>query len=139
MLNLDGNHLGIPAMVHGIGRDTIFALAIPAIAALMIGALVFALIFQLAAKIVETAILGDPFVGDNATRLTRIGWLLVGLQLGSWCIHLALAQLPERLQDNIQFDSDFSPVGLLAILLVFVLAQVFRRGSEMRDELEGTV
>jgi hypothetical protein len=31
------------------------------------------------------------------------------------------------------------PVGVIAILMIFVLAQIFRRGSEMRAELEATV
>src|ERR1700679_3757951 len=70
--NLDGNHLGIPVLIHeadmpagfdGITRETIFAVAIPLVGAMAFGALLFALIFQLTAKIVEPAILGDPFVG----------------------------------------------------------------------------
>jgi hypothetical protein len=30
-------------------------------------------------------------------------------------------------------------VALLGALLIFVLAQIFKRGAEMRDELESTV
>ena len=29
--------------------------------------------------------------------------------------------------------------GILSILLVFILAGIFERGAEMREELEGTV
>ena len=36
-------------------------------------------------------------------------------------------------------DNDLSLSGILAILLVFILAGVFERGAEMREELEGTV
>jgi len=32
-----------------------------------------------------------------------------------------------------------SVTGLFAVLLIFVLAQIFRRGSEMRAELVGTI
>jgi hypothetical protein len=32
-----------------------------------------------------------------------------------------------------------SMIGLFTVLLIFVLAQVFRRGSEMRAELAGTI
>jgi len=32
-----------------------------------------------------------------------------------------------------------SVTGLFAVLLIFVLAQVFRRGSDMRAELAGTI
>ena len=32
-----------------------------------------------------------------------------------------------------------SVTGLFAVLLIFVLAQIFRRGSDMRVELAGTI
>jgi hypothetical protein len=139
LFNIDGNHLGIPADIAGLSRDTIIAAGVPAVAGMAGGALVLASIFHLTAKIVETAISGDPFVGQNATRLARIGWLLLAIQIGGWVMQLALAPLMHRIHDNMDWDFDPSPIGILGILLVFVLAQVFRRGSEMRAELEGTV
>ena len=61
----------IPEAVAGITRDTIFGVAVPVVGFLLVGALVFALVFHLTAKIVETAILGDPFVVSNAARLNH--------------------------------------------------------------------
>jgi hypothetical protein len=139
LFNMDGDHLGIPADIAGLSRDTILVAGVPVIAGLAAGALILALIFHLTAKIVETAISGDPFAAQNAIRLTRIGWLLLTLEIGGWAMQLALAPLLHRIHDNVDWDFDPSPVGILAILLVFVLAQVFRRGSEMRAELEATV
>jgi len=139
LLNLGGNFLDLPAVIDGVSRNTVLAIAMLVIAALAVGALVFALICQLTAKIVESAMLGDPFVSENATRLTQIGWLLVGMEIAGVVAGLCFAQLPGGLRHEVQFDSDFSPVGILGILLIFVLAQVFRRGSEMRAELEGMV
>jgi hypothetical protein len=99
---------------------------------------------------VETAILGDPFVVSNAARLNQIGWLLLAIEVVDvtfgMVMQLAFPNLPHlgNGHPNIgDIDVDFGPhlsfVGLLAVLLIFVLAQVFRRGSEMRDELEATV
>jgi hypothetical protein len=150
LFNLDGNHLGIPAVIHdpdmpaaimGITRDTIFAVAIPVVGILAIGALALALVFHLTAKIVETTILGDPFIGENAVRLNQIGWLLLAMEVVGWGMKLALDPVLQRLprSTHFEFGFDLSPIGLLGILLVFVLAQIFRRGSEMRDELESTV
>jgi hypothetical protein len=150
LFNLDGNHLGIPAALHGadipaiadgITRDTIFAVAIPVVAVLLVVALLLALVFHLIAKIVETTILGDPFIGMNAVRLNQIGCLLLGMEVLGWVMKLALEPVLHKLPHGMrsEFGFDFSPIGLLGILLVFVLAQVFRRGSEMRDELESTV
>jgi hypothetical protein len=139
LFNMDSNNLGIPADIEGLSRDTILAAGVPVIASMAVGALILALIFHLTAKIVETAVSGDPFVVQNATRLTQIGWLLLGIELGGWVMQLALGPLIHRLHDNIQLGFDPSPIGILGILLVFVLAQVFRRGSEMRAEIEATV
>ena len=99
--NLDRNFLAIPAVVDGITRDTIFAVAIPAVAVLAIGALVFAVVFHLTAKIVESAILGDPFVSQNATRLTQIGWLLVGMEVLGWVMNMAAGELPPEVHGNL--------------------------------------
>src|ERR1019366_7135333 len=86
LFNRDGNHMEIPAVMDGISRNTIFAVAIPVVGALVAGVLVLALIFHLTAKTVETALLSDPFVGQNATRLTQIGWLLLGIEVMSWAM-----------------------------------------------------
>ena len=156
---LSGKYFGIPPALHdsdlpsalnGISRDTVFAVAIPLVGAVIVGALAVAAIFQLTAKIVESAILGDPFDGKNATRLSQIGWLLLGIQvagtIGASFMQLMVPNLPlmghgqPHLGDfGIDLGPQLSMTGILAVLLIFVLAQVFRRGSEMRAELEGTV
>jgi hypothetical protein len=135
------DHLGIPAALGGITRGTILAVAMPIVGALAATALLFALIFHVTAKIVETAIRSDPFVGENATRLNQIGCLLLGMEILGWVMAWVMDPLLQKLPKDVHtgLNFDFSPVGLLGILLVFVLAQVFRRGSEMRAELEGTV
>jgi hypothetical protein len=77
---------------------------------------------------------------ENAQRLTQIGWLLLGIQLFSLCINAVIELLPKEVNAHFSVDL-FNPsaIGLLAVLLIFVLAQIFRHGSEMRAELEATV
>ena len=41
--------------------------------------------------------------------------------------------------DKIDIDFDISVTGILLILLLFVLARVFERGADMREEIEATV
>ena len=89
-------------------------------------------------KIVDTVRDGDPFVQDNADRLRRIGWVMVGIQVAGLPIGI-LAKHLERHLDQLHLDAGFSLNGLLAILLIFVLAQVFEQGAAMRDDLEGSV
>lgn len=81
----------------------------------------------------------DPFVADNARRLMQIGWFLLAMQVVGLTAGMVMSLFPKVVTDHVQAGFDFSPVAFLGALLIFVLAQIFRRGSEMRAELEGTV
>jgi hypothetical protein len=87
--------------------------------------------------IVETVRLGDPFVAENAARLKTMAWAVLGLEL----LHLAVGALAIGPLSNTQLDLrwSFSVIPWLAVLLLFVLAQVFDDGTRMRDDLKGTV
>jgi phosphatidylglycerophosphate synthase len=98
-----------------------------------------ALMFVMAMRIVETTKAGNPFAIENALRLAQIGWLLVAVQAVGFIANMMLSFLPEKLSEHVSIGFDFSPVGVLAVLIIFVLAQIFRHGAEMRAELEGTV
>jgi hypothetical protein len=88
--------------------------------------------------IVETVRAGDPFVVTNAHRLRAIAWTLLALQLLSLVIG-AIAKAISTPQRPFDFDAGFSITGWLAVLLTFVLARVFAKGTRMREDLEGTV
>jgi hypothetical protein len=142
-----GTGLWVPpemaAQLHGVPRGHVFLIvALAVLAGIAILALAL-LIFWAVRQIVGSATGGDPFVTANADRLARIGWLLVAIYAVQFAMRLAMgAMVPPQLKEHLKFDGfgfDFSPLGLLAILLIFVLAQIFRHGSEMRAELEGTV
>jgi hypothetical protein len=134
----------VPAQVKGVPVSHVFLIvALAMLAGIAILALAI-LIFRAVRQIVDSAVSGDPFVVENADRLARIGWLLLGVY-GVQFVAGAMVGviIPAQLKDDIKFDGfggfNFSPLGILAILLIFVLAQIFRHGSEMRAELEGTV
>ena len=134
-------HIPVPAAdLHGVALGQIFGLIA---AAVMVGALIVALValvFLMAARIVETAQSGDPFVTANARRLEQIGWLLLAAEVIGFVAGMVLpAMVPPQLTGKMEFGFGLSPIGLLSILMIFVLAQIFRHGSEMRAELEGTV
>ena len=96
--------------------------------------------FMLTARIIDTASHGDPFVTENADRLNHIACLLLAIQaIGPGRRHRLMNMLPDKINDHVSVGFDVSASGILAALLIFVLAQIFRRGSEMRAELEGTV
>jgi hypothetical protein len=81
----------------------------------------------------------DPFVADNAQRLMQIGWLLLAMQAVGLTADMVMSLFPKAVTDHVQAGFDLSPIAVLAVLLIFVLAQIFKRGTQMRAELEGTV
>ena len=94
-------------------------------------------IFTRRHAIVATVLAGDPFVAANADRLQRIGWGLLVLQL----LDLALGGISvvfSRLGvDHATWTPGFT--GWIAVLMIFVLARVFRVGAAMSDDLAMTV
>jgi hypothetical protein len=88
--------------------------------------------------IVDTVRDGDPFVLENAARLQRIAWAVLGLEL----LHLAVGAVAagaSTARAPLDIGWSFSLTRWLAVLLLFVLARVFEQGTRMRDDLAGTV
>ncbi|TCM18804.1 DUF2975 family protein [Novosphingobium sp. PhB165] len=98
-------------------------------------------IFQLLKRIVGTVGDGDPFVPDNARRLTQMAWLSLVVQLIGLPLSGLGALINKLGEGHTRIDTlgGISGNGLLLMLILFILARVFRKGAEMRAELEGTV
>jgi hypothetical protein len=133
--------LDIPLVVEGVPLGTILGAALYLVAGGLIGTIFVLLAVRATSGIVETAMSGDPFVGDNAERLKRIGWLLLGVMVVQFLSTTMVAWIApdNNIAGHIGGGSGPSLAGCLAVLLIFVLAQIFRHGSDMRAELEGTV
>ena len=102
-------------------------------------------VFLLLKRIVDTVGQGDPFVPENATRLTQMAWLSLAMQIMSVMIG-GVADWIEKTAEHgvdgdlqIHIDGGFAGNGLLLMLILFILARVFRQGAAMRAELENTV
>lgn len=78
---------------------------------------------------------GDAFEFANVKRLQSVGLGLLGIQLTA--ILLAIVA-PQAIGQSVS-DYDFSLGSWLGILVVFILAEVFRQGSAMRDDQMATV
>ncbi|HSI72580.1 MAG TPA: DUF2975 domain-containing protein [Fimbriimonas sp.] len=88
--------------------------------------------------IVETVRAGDPFVAANANRLRIMAWTLLVVQ----CLSIIIGAIAKAISSKahpLNIDAGFSVNGWLAVLVIFLLAQVFAEGTQMREELEGTV
>jgi hypothetical protein len=86
---------------------------------------------------IRSARSGDPFVAANAGRLRTVGWALLAMQFLDFA--LGRAAVPLEMHGLAAGHTGLSPGGWMAVLMVFVLAQVFAQGSAMRADLEGTV
>ena len=87
-------------------------------------------------RIFATLTVGDPFHPDNVARLRLIGLMLAGLELGRyafWAIAAWLLPGVDRVEPTLSLTAWFS------VLVVFVLAEVFREGARLRREAELTI
>ncbi len=97
-------------------------------------------------KIVDSVSEGNPFTRINGTRLRGMGVAVLAIQIVTFIGGLLATGLLTMLgevkpgQDfQMTIDGSVSLSGILLFLLLIILARVFDRGAEMREELEGTV
>lgn len=88
-------------------------------------------------RVFETLTLGDPFEPHNVQRLRIIGLALVALQGFGYLVRLSAGWLLPP--DQVDVDVSINLSGWFAILVVFVLAEVFREGARLRGEAELTI
>lgn len=104
----------------------------------IVGTPIAYVLFSLLLRIVESVRTGELFTMGNAGRIRTIAWALLGLEL----LHIfvvAIASAVSTKEVPLRINGNFDLTGWLAILLLFVLAQVFLEGTRIREDLEGTV
>ena len=87
-------------------------------------------------RIFSTLTAGDPFHPDNVARLRLIGLMLAGLELGRYAFWAVSAWLFPSLKRD---DPSLGLTAWFSVLVVFVLAEVFREGARLRREAELTI
>jgi hypothetical protein len=87
-------------------------------------------------RIFVTLTAGDPFHPDNVRRLRFIGLVLAALELGRYLFWGASAWILPGVDVDRQV---FSLTTWFSVLVVFVLAEVFREGARLRSEAELTI
>lgn len=97
-------------------------------------------------KILASVREGDPFNRVNGIRLRGMGIAIFAVQILTMVlgglIGLILSLLGEMKDGEevvIQGEFGLSLSGILLVLLLIILARVFDRGAEMREELDGTI
>lgn len=111
------------AIVAGLGAATLYVSGVLVI----VGSL---------RRIFMTLTAGDPFHPDNVARLRLIGLMLAALELGRYVVQASAAFFLE----GVSRDSEgLSLTAWFSVLVVFVLAEVFREGARLRREAELTI
>jgi hypothetical protein len=88
-------------------------------------------------RVFETLIVGDPFRAQNVARLRVVGFALIGLEMLGYIVHRVTDMLfPGRTPG---FSLSVNLTGWFAILVVFVLAEVFREGARLRQDADLTI
>ncbi len=103
--------------------------------ALYVGVVLF--IVERVRRIFATLTAGDPFHPANVTRLRAIGFSLAALEVINYATSLAAAWVFPAHAHTTRFP--FNPTAWFAVLVVFVLAEVFREGARLRGEAELTI
>jgi len=97
----------------------------------------FVLILRNLRKIFRTLTLGDPFQPDNVRRLRQIGVILAVVTGGVFIAQMLMARVAPGVLSPQGFSDLLTPV--FSVLVVFVLAEVFREGARLRRESELTI
>ncbi len=114
---------------------------------MLIGLIILALLFVFFDKlrrIIGTVGEGDPFQPANARRLSVMAWVMLGTQLLLAPASAIGMRLMEYADEAHELHAEvggggIDASGILLVILLFILARVFRKGTEMREDLEGTV
>lgn len=97
----------------------------------------FALILRHLRAIVHTLRIGDPFQPANVSRLKQIGLTLAVVTGGAWIGQTLVSRLVRGAMEPPSAFDLVTPA--FSVLVVFVLAQVFREGARLRRESDLTI
>jgi hypothetical protein len=95
-----------------------------------------AAVFNRLRRVFEALTQGDPFRPQNVGRLQVVGAVLIALQLWSYLLPMLERWAVPGLERH---GGGFDPTAWFAILVVFVLAEVFREGARLRQDAELTI
>ena len=97
----------------------------------------FTLILRHLRRIVHTLRIGDPFEPANTGRLRQIGFILAVVTGGAWVGQGLVSHLVRGAMEPPGLFDLVTPA--FSVLVVFVLAEVFKEGARLRRESELTI
>ncbi|HEX8233050.1 MAG TPA: DUF2975 domain-containing protein [Caulobacteraceae bacterium] len=88
-------------------------------------------------KIFHTLTIGDPFRPENVVRLRTIGISLAALEAVNYGTRMVVSYAFPDQVEQVRFNLNLT--AWFAVLVVFVLAEVFREGARLRAEADLTI
>ena len=129
-----GSHLTIDKLrIEGPWLGPIAAATLLGVGLYLVGAIV---IVGRLRRIFLTLIAGDPFHPDNVRRLRVIGGALAVLELGRY-VAAGLSHMISHGRFHVGGGVSFTT--WFAVLVIVVLAEIFREGARLRGEAELTI
>jgi len=133
---------GTPVVTAGTGEEAI-VIPLPWAYVLLVAVAAFAylatsaLIFRLLLRIVATLRVGDPFHPLNVRRLHQIGAAFASVTLGVWVGQFLVARFVRGAMAAPSLFDLITPS--FAVVIIVVIAEVFREGARLRRESELTI
>ena len=133
---------GTPVVTAGSGEEAI-VIPLPWAYVLLVAVAAFAylatsaLIFRLLLRIVATLRVGDPFHPLNVRRLHQIGGAFASVTLGVWVGQFLVARFVRGAMEAPSLFDLITPS--FAVVIIVVIAEVFREGARLRRESELTI
>lgn len=129
---------GWPQRPLGIELTTTFPFAASGLRAIIVLGIVAAVIVHTILRrllaIVDTVRAGDPFILENARRLTAVAWSMLAIEV----LRLVILGIASAVWENGRLPGP-TLAPWFAVLMLFVLAGVFQHGARLRADLAGTV
>lgn len=135
--SLSGGESSIPlikALVEGVRPDE-FVVVIVGLVIFVPGVIFICIQLR---QILLTLADGDPFVPSNAQRLTWIGTAIAAMEILRIITVLVIRAMPSLAGEQTPVLST-QPILWISVAALFVLSQVFREGTRLRDEEKMTI
>lgn len=125
---------GIKALADGVSPGQL-VIGLAGLAVIVPGVIFICLQLR---RILLTLIDGDPFVPENANRLSRIGIAIAAMELLRLAVVVFVSAVPKLVGDEApRLSTQF--ILWISVAALFVLSQVFREGTRLRDEEKMTI
>lgn len=90
-------------------------------------------------RILKTLANGDPFVSENSNRLTKIAGAIALMEIGRMVTIICIRHFVDFTPADSAPDFSISLVAWAGAVAFFVLSQVFREGTRLRDDAKMTI